>query len=104
MLMILIIPVASFLHKFHSGFKQRLHETSNKPLDENSATHLLRHALGGSGEMSTQYSRLFQMLQLPREVTRKYRDDITIIVIYFNQKYLHHPDTLDVWKSGHGTS
>ncbi|VIO96078.1 Protein phosphatase 2C containing protein [Brugia malayi] len=81
----------TILSQVHEDLKQRLHRTSKKPLDENSATHLLRHALGGPGEVSAQYLRLIEMLQLPPDVTRRYRDDITIIVIHFNQKYLHHP-------------
>ncbi|VDN22035.1 unnamed protein product [Gongylonema pulchrum] len=68
--------------------KLRQEGTSKKPLDENSATHLLRHALGGSGSIATQYLRLIELLQLPPHVARRYRDDITIIVVHFDQKYL----------------
>ncbi|KAL3998641.1 Protein phosphatase 2C family protein [Acanthocheilonema viteae] len=59
------------LTEVHQDLKQRLHKTSKKPLDENSATHLLRHALGGPGEVSAQYIRLIKMLQLPPDVTRR---------------------------------
>ncbi|VDN01873.1 unnamed protein product [Thelazia callipaeda] len=87
-----LIPYKPFtgtrLSQIHEDLKQRLDGTSKKPLDENSATHLLRHALGGAGEVSTQYLRLIEMLQLPPGVARKYRDDITIIVIHFDEKYL----------------
>uniref|UniRef100_A0A915Q818 PPM-type phosphatase domain-containing protein n=1 Tax=Setaria digitata TaxID=48799 RepID=A0A915Q818_9BILA len=86
------------LAQVHQDLKQRLQRTSKKPLDENSATHLLRHALGGPGEVSVQYLRLIEMLQLPPDVTRRYRDDITIIVIHFDQKYLQHPETLECSK------
>uniref|UniRef100_A0A8R1TNZ4 PPM-type phosphatase domain-containing protein n=1 Tax=Onchocerca volvulus TaxID=6282 RepID=A0A8R1TNZ4_ONCVO len=79
------------LAQVHEDLKQRLDRTRKKPLDENSATHLLRHALGGPGEVSAQYLRLIEMLQLPPDVTRRYRDDITIIVIHFDQNYLHDP-------------
>ncbi|CAG9536621.1 unnamed protein product [Cercopithifilaria johnstoni] len=81
------------LKQIHQDLKQRSYRTSKKPLDENSATHLLRYALGGPGEVSAQYIRLTKMLQLPSGITRRYRDDITIIVIHFNQKYLDHPET-----------
>ncbi|EFO24909.1 phosphatase 2C containing protein [Loa loa] len=83
------------LAQVHEDLEQRLHRASKKPLDENSATHLLRHALGGPGEVSAQYLRLFEMLQLPPEVTRRYRDDITIIVIHFNKKYLYRPESFE---------
>lgn len=76
------------LFQGNQDVKQTLHQRIKKPLDENSATHLLRHALGGPGEVSAQYLRLIKMLRLPPGVTRRYRDDITIIVIHFNQKYL----------------
>lgn len=69
--------------------RQRFAGESKKPLDENSATHVLRHALGGcSGGTETQYRRLTDMLQLPAGMARNYRDDITIIVIHFNQSYI----------------
>lgn len=53
-------------------------------LDPNAATHLIRHALGTNeyGEMDQE--RLAAMLALPDDLTRMYRDDITVTVIYFN--------------------
>lgn len=62
---------------------------SKKPLDDNSATHVIRNALGGSsGGTEKQYERLNEILQLPPGVARSYRDDITVIVISFNEEYL----------------
>ncbi|MCP9263505.1 [Pyruvate dehydrogenase [acetyl-transferring]]-phosphatase 1, mitochondrial [Dirofilaria immitis] len=81
-----------------------LAQNRKKPLDENSATHLLRHALGGPGEVSAQYLRLIEMLQLPPDVTRRYRDDITIIVIHFDQNYLHNPVMPECLKTQSRTS
>ncbi|XP_076849052.1 pyruvate dehydrogenase [acetyl-transferring]-phosphatase 2, mitochondrial [Brachyhypopomus gauderio] len=53
-------------------------------LDLNSATHLIRHSLGINeyGEMDQE--RLAAMLALPDDLARMYRDDITVIVVYFN--------------------
>ncbi|XP_026870955.2 pyruvate dehydrogenase [acetyl-transferring]-phosphatase 2, mitochondrial [Electrophorus electricus] len=53
-------------------------------LDLNSATHLIRHSLGTNeyGEMDQE--RLAAMLALPDDLARMYRDDITVIVVYFN--------------------
>lgn len=62
---------------------------SKKPLDDNSATHIIRNALGGSsGGAEKQYERLSELLQLPPGVARSYRDDITVIVIMFNEDFL----------------
>lgn len=59
--------------------------------DENSATHLIRHALGGT-ESGVDHRRLSSMLALPQDVSRLYRDDITISVLHFNLNYLRtHP-------------
>uniref|UniRef100_F1L0G4 [Pyruvate dehydrogenase acetyl-transferring-phosphatase 1 n=1 Tax=Ascaris suum TaxID=6253 RepID=F1L0G4_ASCSU len=77
------------LAQVRDELRQRFAGESKKPLDENSATHVLRHALGGcSGGTETQYRRLTDMLQLPAGMARNYRDDITIIVIHFNQSYI----------------
>ncbi|CAI5437681.1 unnamed protein product [Caenorhabditis angaria] len=62
---------------------------TKKPIDENCATHIIRHALGGvSGGATKQYERLIDILQVPPGRARNYRDDITVIVIHFNDSYL----------------
>ncbi|GMR51371.1 hypothetical protein PMAYCL1PPCAC_21566, partial [Pristionchus mayeri] len=77
--------IPSFLYR--AGERKR-------PLDTNSATHLLRHALGGvSGGLSEQYHRLHDQLQLPDGAARSYRDDISIMVVHFDEAYLANPDT-----------
>ncbi|EYC28857.1 hypothetical protein Y032_0007g3463 [Ancylostoma ceylanicum] len=64
-----------------------------KPIDENCATHIIRHALGGvSGGQSKQYERLIDILQVPPGRARNYRDDISVVVIHFNEKYLEEDD------------
>lgn len=64
-------------------------KTHKKPIDENCATHIIRHALGGvSGGASKQYERLIDILQIPPGRARNYRDDISVIVVHLNEKYL----------------
>lgn len=53
--------------------------------DQNTATHLLRHALGDDGYGAVAPNRLVKMLSLPADLARRYRDDITITVIYLNE-------------------
>lgn len=53
--------------------------------DQNTATHLLRHALGDDGYGAVAMKRLTKMLSLPAELARRYRDDITITVIHLNE-------------------
>lgn len=70
--------------------ERKIGERSHKkPIDENCATHIIRHALGGiSGGQSKQYERLIDILQIPPGRARNYRDDISVIVIHFNEKFL----------------
>ncbi|XP_028305197.1 pyruvate dehydrogenase [acetyl-transferring]-phosphatase 2, mitochondrial [Gouania willdenowi] len=53
-------------------------------LDSNSATHLIRHALGTSDYRELSHERLASMLALPEDLARMYRDDITATVVYLN--------------------
>ncbi|KAF7639151.1 PPM-type phosphatase domain-containing protein [Meloidogyne graminicola] len=72
-----------------NNLERRQTSDNKKPLDENCATHLIRNALGGvSGDVELQYARLEEMLMLPPGMARHYRDDITVIVIQFNERYL----------------
>ncbi|CAK5054450.1 unnamed protein product [Meloidogyne enterolobii] len=72
-----------------NNLEKRQSADNKKPLDENCATHLIRNALGGvSGDVELQYARLEEMLMLPPGMARHYRDDITVVVIQFNEKYL----------------
>ncbi|XP_014102484.1 pyruvate dehydrogenase [acetyl-transferring]-phosphatase 1, mitochondrial [Bactrocera oleae] len=60
---------------------------ARKPLDQNSATHLIRNALGGT-DYGIEHSKIAYYLSLPQDVVRLYRDDITITVVYFNTEYI----------------
>ncbi|XP_068595539.1 pyruvate dehydrogenase [acetyl-transferring]-phosphatase 2, mitochondrial [Brachionichthys hirsutus] len=52
--------------------------------DSNSATHLLRHALGTGEYGELCQDRLAAMLALPDDLARMYRDDITATVVHLN--------------------
>jgi pyruvate dehydrogenase phosphatase len=58
-----------------------------KPNDGNAATHLIRSALGGTA-YGVDHGRLSQMLTIPQDMVRMFRDDITITVIFFEDEYL----------------
>ncbi|KYM83988.1 [Pyruvate dehydrogenase [acetyl-transferring]]-phosphatase 1, mitochondrial [Atta colombica] len=68
---------------------QRKEGLKKKPLDSNAATHLLRNALGGT-EYGIDDAKLSQLLTLPNEVVRIFRDDITITIIYMDSEFLRH--------------
>ncbi|KYQ56052.1 [Pyruvate dehydrogenase [acetyl-transferring]]-phosphatase 1, mitochondrial [Trachymyrmex zeteki] len=68
---------------------QRKEGLKKKPLDSNAATHLLRNALGGT-EYGIDDAKLSQLLTLPSEVVRIFRDDITITIVYIDSEFLRH--------------
>ncbi|XP_069724857.1 pyruvate dehydrogenase [acetyl-transferring]-phosphatase 2, mitochondrial [Phaenicophaeus curvirostris] len=55
-------------------------------LDQNIATHLIRHAIGSNEYGEVDQEKLAAMLTLPEDLVRMYRDDITITVVYFNSE------------------
>ena len=70
------------LKQVNSVLSQRRSSLKNRALDSNAATHLLRSALGPDhGQLSAQ-------LTLPQPIVRFYRDDITIVVIFFDSDYI----------------
>ncbi|XP_074014183.1 pyruvate dehydrogenase [acetyl-transferring]-phosphatase 2, mitochondrial [Numenius arquata] len=58
-------------------------------LDQNAATHLIRHAIGSNEYGEVDQEKLTAMLTLPEDLARMYRDDITVTVVYFN------PETIE---------
>ncbi|KZC04715.1 PREDICTED: pyruvate dehydrogenase [acetyl-transferring]-phosphatase 1, mitochondrial [Dufourea novaeangliae] len=68
---------------------QRKEGLKKKPLDSNAATHLLRHALGGT-DYGIDHGKLSRLLTLPNPVVRIFRDDITITVVYMDSEFLRH--------------
>lgn len=62
---------------------------ANRARDTNVASHLIRNAFG-QADHGIDHAKLSMMLSLPPEVTRNFRDDITVTVIYFDTEYLAH--------------
>lgn len=77
------------LDEINNLLLQRRKGLAKKPVDSNAATHLLRHALGGT-EYGVEHTKISQLLSMPQEVVRLFRDDITVIVVYFDPEYLRH--------------
>ncbi|CAG9138246.1 hypothetical protein JYU34_000466 [Plutella xylostella] len=67
----------------------RRESLKSKPKDRNAATHLLRHAIGGT-EYGVDHARLAHLLSLAPDVSRMFRDDITVTVLYFDSEFLRH--------------
>jgi pyruvate dehydrogenase phosphatase len=63
----------------------------NQPIDQNSATHLIRHALAYTSKGQFDSKLLSDVLTFPNP--RSIRDDITITVVYFDQDYIEHIQT-----------
>lgn len=49
-------------------------------MDENVSTHLIRNAFGGADD-----ERLRQLLSIPAPLARRYRDDLTCTVVYWEE-------------------
>jgi pyruvate dehydrogenase phosphatase len=77
------------LNYLNGVLKKRQSAMKLKPQDHNSATHLIRSALGGTA-YGVDHGRLSQMLTLPPDMVRMFRDDITVTVIFFDQEFLRH--------------
>ncbi|XP_033172502.1 pyruvate dehydrogenase [acetyl-transferring]-phosphatase 1, mitochondrial [Drosophila mauritiana] len=75
------------LQEISQQLAERKAGLTRKPVDQNAATHLIRHALGGT-DYGIEHSKISYYLTLPRDVVRLYRDDITITVIYFNSEHI----------------
>lgn len=68
---------------------QRKEGLKIKPKDSNAATHIIRNALGGT-EYGIDHLKISQLLTLPDDVVRLFRDDITVTVVYFDSEFLRH--------------
>lgn len=71
---------------------QRRDSLKQKPVDANACTHLIRNALGGT-EYGVEHATLSKLLNLPKNISRSFRDDITITIVYFSTEYLRHPQS-----------
>ncbi|XP_049884769.1 pyruvate dehydrogenase [acetyl-transferring]-phosphatase 1, mitochondrial [Pectinophora gossypiella] len=65
----------------------RKESLKSKPKDRNAATHLIRHAIGGT-EYGVDHARLSQLLSLAPDVSRMFRDDMTVTIAYFDEEFL----------------
>lgn len=70
------------LGKVNSALKVRKESLAKKAIDDNAATHLIRHALG------LEHGSISAQLTLPEKLVRYYRDDITISVIHFDHDFI----------------
>ncbi|PVD20596.1 hypothetical protein C0Q70_18752 [Pomacea canaliculata] len=75
-------PKNAKLKAINQVLAQRKSSLLNRTLDANVATHLLRSALG------PEHGLVSAQLTLPDSLARFYRDDITVIVVYFDSDYL----------------
>ena len=70
------------LRDLNEQLQRRKIGLANKTEDNNAATHLIRHALGN------EHRKVSEMLTLPPDLVRYYRDDITISVVFFDSDYI----------------
>jgi pyruvate dehydrogenase phosphatase len=63
----------------------------NQPIDQNSATNLIRHALAYTSKGQFDSKLLSDVLTFPNP--RSIRDDITITIVYFDQDYIDQIET-----------
>jgi pyruvate dehydrogenase phosphatase len=77
------------LSEVNAVLRQRRDAMKLKPADSNAATHLIRSALGGTA-YGVDHAKLAQMLSLPGDMVRMFRDDITVQCVFFDSEYLRH--------------
>ncbi|XP_038664964.1 pyruvate dehyrogenase phosphatase catalytic subunit 1 [Scyliorhinus canicula] len=77
------------LGQMHGLLMERRDRISSAFEDQNSATHLIRHAVGQNEFGAIDHEQLSKMLGLPEELARMYRDDITITVVQFNSHVIN---------------
>ncbi|XP_030760828.1 pyruvate dehydrogenase [acetyl-transferring]-phosphatase 1, mitochondrial [Sitophilus oryzae] len=77
------------LSEINDMLLQRKEGLKIKPRDSNAATHIIRNALGGT-EYGIDHTKISQLLTLPDDVVRVFRDDITVTIVYFDTEFLRH--------------
>ncbi|CAF1386670.1 unnamed protein product [Rotaria sordida] len=78
------------LHQISKLLSARKQTIKNQPIDQNSATNLIRHALAYTSKGQFDSKLLSDVLTFPNP--RSIRDDITITIVYFNQDYIDQRD------------
>ncbi|KRX88544.1 [Pyruvate dehydrogenase [acetyl-transferring]]-phosphatase 1, mitochondrial [Trichinella pseudospiralis] len=81
------------LKQILEDLRDRKRRESKRPVDVNSATHLIRHALTNDVSDENVYAALSATLSIPECAARAYRDDITVTVVYFHQIQMKHHGT-----------
>ena len=61
---------------------QRKQGLAMKSMDDFASTHLIRNALG------PEHKKISEMLTLPKDISRYYRDDITVTVVFFDSSFI----------------
>ncbi|XP_076272574.1 pyruvate dehydrogenase [acetyl-transferring]-phosphatase 1-like protein, mitochondrial isoform X1 [Rhynchophorus ferrugineus] len=77
------------LNEINDMLLQRKEGLKIKPRDSNAATHIIRNALGGT-EYGIDHTKIAQLLTLPDDVVRVFRDDMTVTIVYFDTEFLRH--------------
>ncbi|XP_051878850.1 pyruvate dehydrogenase [acetyl-transferring]-phosphatase 1, mitochondrial-like [Pristis pectinata] len=77
------------LGQMHELLMERRARISSAFEDQNSATHLIRYAVGHNEFGAIDHKRLSKMLSLPEDLARMYRDDITVTVVQFNSHVIN---------------
>ncbi|XP_059834590.1 pyruvate dehydrogenase [acetyl-transferring]-phosphatase 1, mitochondrial-like isoform X1 [Hypanus sabinus] len=75
--------------QMHELLMERRARISSTFEDQNSATHLIRYAVGHNEFGAIDHARLSKMLSLPEDLARMYRDDITVTVVQFNSHVIN---------------
>jgi pyruvate dehydrogenase phosphatase len=75
------------LGELNVRLKKRMIAQARKPDDANVATHVIRHALGGT-EIGLDIGKLSRALSASVEEARYQRDDMTVQVVFFDSDYL----------------
>jgi pyruvate dehydrogenase phosphatase len=84
-------PTSLKLKEINQLLLARQQAIQNQPIDQNSATHLIRQALAYTSKGQFDSKLLSDVLTFPNP--RSIRDDITITVVYFDQDYIDHIQT-----------
>jgi pyruvate dehydrogenase phosphatase len=62
--------------------------------DENVATHIIRNALGGADQ-----EQVSMLISIPAPLSRRYRDDLTVTVVFFGDLEAHENGSIKVNKA-----
>ena len=71
----------------HRTLMRRSESFKLKPTDSNSATHLIRHALATT-DYGLDHQRIAHFLTIPKDSVRLFRDDISVVIVFFDSAYL----------------